>query len=116
MILALVLVRLVHLADLPIDVIKIDRSFITQANKSQKYNDILNTISELGQKLGLKIVAEGVEDIAQFELVKKIGVSSVQGYLVSRPESSVNVGNKVLRNNTSNLSASGSSAWKIPSS
>ena len=104
------------LADLPIDVIKIDRSFITQANKSQKYNDILNTISELGQKLGLKIVAEGVEDIAQFELVKKIGVSSVQGYLVSRPESSVNVGNKVLRNNTSNLSASGSSAWKIPSS
>jgi diguanylate cyclase (GGDEF)-like protein len=104
------------LADLPIDVIKIDRSFITQANKSQKYNDILNTISELGQRLGLKIVAEGVEDITQFELVKKIGVSSVQGYLVSRPESSVNVGNKVLRNNTSNLSASGSSAWKIPSS
>jgi len=101
------------LADLPIDVIKIDRSFITQANKSQKYNDILNTISELGQKLGLKIVAEGVEEIAQFELVKKIGVSSVQGYLVSRPETSINVGNKVLRNNSSNLSASGTSAWDI---
>ncbi|WP_370661179.1 putative bifunctional diguanylate cyclase/phosphodiesterase, partial [Pseudoalteromonas distincta] len=101
------------LADLPIDVIKIDRSFIAQANKSQKYNDILNTISELGQKLGLKIVAEGVEEIGQFELVKKMGVSSVQGYLVSRPESSVNVGNKVLRNNTSNLSASGTSAWDI---
>ncbi|WP_033017561.1 bifunctional diguanylate cyclase/phosphodiesterase [Pseudoalteromonas sp. BSi20652] len=101
------------LADLPIDVIKIDRSFISQANKSQKYNDILNTISELGQKLGLKIVAEGVEEIAQFELVKKMGVSSVQGYLVSRPESSANVGNKVLRNNTSNLSTSGTSAWDI---
>ncbi|MDO6837054.1 bifunctional diguanylate cyclase/phosphodiesterase [Pseudoalteromonas carrageenovora] len=101
------------LADLPIDVIKIDRSFITQANRSQKYNDILNTISELGQKLGLKIVAEGVEEIAQFELVKKIGVSSVQGYLVSRPETSINVGNKVLRNNNSNLSASGTSAWDI---
>ncbi|MET6760235.1 bifunctional diguanylate cyclase/phosphodiesterase [Pseudoalteromonas sp. NCIMB_1079] len=103
------------LADLPIDVIKIDRSFIAQANKSQKYNDILNTISELGQKLGLKIVAEGVEEIGQFELVKKMGVSSVQGYLVSRPESSANVGNKVLRNNTSNLSASGTSAWDIVS-
>ncbi len=101
------------LADLPIDVIKIDRSFITQANKSKKYNDILNTISELGQRLGLKIVAEGVEEIAQFELVKKLGVSSVQGYLVSRPESSINVGNKVLRNNNANLSASGSSAWEI---
>ena len=103
------------LADLPIDVIKIDRSFIAQANKSQKYNDILNTISDLGKKLGLKIVAEGVEEIGQFELVKKMGVSSVQGYLVSRPESSVNVGNKVLRNNTSNLSASGTSAWDIVS-
>ena len=101
------------LADLPIDVIKIDRSFIAQANKSKKYNDILNTISELGQRLGLKIVAEGVEEIAQFELVKKLGVSSVQGYLVSRPESSINVGNKVLRNNNANLSASGSSAWEI---
>jgi len=101
------------LADLPIDVIKIDRSFIVQANKSQKYNDILNTISDLGKKLGLKIVAEGVEEIGQFELVKKMGVSSVQGYLVSRPESSANVGNKVLRNNTNKLSASGTSAWDI---
>lgn len=101
------------LADLPIDVIKIDRSFISQADKSQKYNDILNTISELGQKLGLKIVAEGVEEIEQFELVKRMGVSSVQGYLVSRPESSANVGNKVLRKNTGNLSAAGTSAWEI---
>ena len=101
------------LADLPIDVIKIDRSFISQADKSPKYNDILNTISELGQKLGLKIVAEGVEEIEQFELVKRMGVSSVQGYLVSRPQSSINVGNKVLRKNTANLSAAGTSAWEI---
>ncbi|ENO00267.1 MULTISPECIES: GGDEF domain-containing phosphodiesterase [Pseudoalteromonas] len=103
------------LADLPIDVIKIDRSFISQADKSPKYNDILNTISELGQKLGLKIVAEGVEEIEQFELVKRMGVSSVQGYLVSRPQSSINVGNKVLRKNTANLSAAGTSAWEIES-
>ncbi|MBB1405023.1 EAL domain-containing protein [Pseudoalteromonas sp. SG44-5] len=103
------------LADLPIDVIKIDRSFITQANKSKKYLDILKTICELGQKLGLKIVAEGVEEPAQFELVKRIGVSSVQGYLVSRPESSVNVGNKLLNKNVSNMSGSGTSAWEISS-
>lgn len=101
------------MADLPIDVIKIDRSFITQANKSKKYLDILKTICELGQKLGLKIVAEGVEEPAQFELVKRIGVSSVQGYLVSRPESSVNVGNKLLNKNVSNMSGSGTSAWEI---
>jgi diguanylate cyclase len=101
------------LADLPIDVIKIDRSFITQAHKSQKYNDILFSISELGQKLGLKIVAEGVEEVAQFELVKRIGVSSVQGYLVSRPETSINVGNKVLNKSMGHLSSTGTSAWEI---
>lgn len=37
------------LANLPIDVIRVDRLFIAQANKSQKYNDIFNTISDLGK-------------------------------------------------------------------
>lgn len=74
------------LADLPIDVIKIDRLFITQANENPKYLKILNSISELGHQLGLKIVAEGVEQLEQFELVKDLGIRCVQGYLVSRPE------------------------------
>lgn len=52
------------LADLPIDVIKLDRLFIAQANSNPKYNEILHSISELGHKLGLKIVAEGVEEFA----------------------------------------------------
>ncbi len=103
------------LADLPIDVIKIDRLFIAQANENPKYNQILDSISELGAKLGLKIVAEGVEQLEQFELVKRMGISSVQGYLVSRPQSSVNVGCKVLQGNVNHIAATGTGVWQLES-
>jgi EAL domain-containing protein (putative c-di-GMP-specific phosphodiesterase class I) len=99
------------LADLPIDVIKIDRLFITQANENPKYLKILNSISELGHQLGLKIVAEGVEQIEQFELVKNLGIRCVQGYLVSRPETSYNVGTKVLTGNVNHIATTGTSVW-----
>ena len=99
------------LADLPIDVIKIDRLFITQANENPKYLKILNSISELGHQLGLKIVAEGVEQIEQFELVKNLGIRCVQGYLVSRPETSFNVGSKVLTGNVNHIATTGTSVW-----
>ena len=99
------------LADLPIDVIKIDRLFITQANENPKYLKILNSISELGHQLGLKIVAEGVEQLEQFELVKDLGIRCVQGYLVSRPETSYNVGSKVLTGNVNHIATTGTSVW-----
>lgn len=99
------------LADLPIDVIKIDKLFITQANENPKYLKILNSISELGHQLGLKIVAEGVEHIEQFELVKNLGIRCVQGYLVSRPETSYNVGTKVLNGNVNHIATTGTSVW-----
>ena len=99
------------LADLPIDVIKIDKLFITQANENPKYFKILNSISELGHQLGLKIVAEGVEQLEQFELVKDLGICCVQGYLVSRPESSYNVGSKVLTGNVNHIASTGTSVW-----
>lgn len=99
------------LADLPIDVIKIDRLFITQANENPKYLKILHSISELGHQLGLKIVAEGVEQLEQFELVKDLGIRCVQGYLVSRPETSYNVGSKVLTGNVNHIATTGTSVW-----
>ncbi|MFC3033823.1 putative bifunctional diguanylate cyclase/phosphodiesterase [Pseudoalteromonas fenneropenaei] len=99
------------LADLPIDVIKIDKQFIAQARDNPKYHKILNSISELGKQLGLKIVAEGVERIDQFELVKNIGISCVQGYLVSRPQSPSKVGHKVLNGNVNHIASTGTSVW-----
>ncbi|GGI67817.1 hypothetical protein GCM10009332_01290 [Shewanella gelidii] len=100
------------LAELPIDVIKVDKLFIDQANVNPKYDKILNSISELGQHLNLKIVAEGVEQAQQFELVKKLGIQCVQGYLISRPETSRNVGSKVLNSNFSQVAQSGTNVWQ----
>ncbi len=99
------------LAELPVDVIKIDKLFIDQANENQKYNKILTSISELGRQLGLKVVAEGVEYAEQFELVKRLGIQCVQGYLVSRPETSRNVGTKVLKENLNHIAATGTNVW-----
>ena len=99
--------------NLPIDVIKIDKLFIAHASKNSKYLKILNSITELAHKLNLKIVAEGVEDIEQFELVKELGVLCVQGYLVSRPESSTCVDTKVLNQNINRVAITGTSVWGI---
>lgn len=99
------------LAELPVDVIKIDKLFIDQANDNQKYHKILTSISELGRQLGLKVVAEGVELAEQFELVRSLGIQCVQGYLVSRPETSRNVGTKVLKENLNHIAATGTNVW-----
>ncbi|MFY8351430.1 putative bifunctional diguanylate cyclase/phosphodiesterase [Pseudoalteromonas sp. SSM20] len=99
------------LAELPVDVIKIDKLFIDQANDNPKYNKILHSISELGHQLNLKVVAEGVECAEQFELVRKMGIQCVQGYLVSKPETSNTVGTKVLRTNLNHIAATGTNIW-----
>ncbi|WP_227006617.1 putative bifunctional diguanylate cyclase/phosphodiesterase [Shewanella donghaensis] len=95
------------LANLPVDVIKIDKLFIDQATINPKYEKILNSISDLGKTLDLKVVAEGVEVASQFELIKKLGINCVQGYLISRPETSYDVGSKVIKNNLNHIALTG---------
>ncbi|MDO6619814.1 putative bifunctional diguanylate cyclase/phosphodiesterase [Pseudomonadota bacterium] len=95
------------LANLPVDVIKIDKLFIDQATINPKYEKILDSISNLGKTLDLKVVAEGVEVASQFELIKKLGIHCVQGYLISRPETSFNVGSKVIKNNLNHIALTG---------
>ena len=69
------------LADLPIDVIKLDKLFVAQANDNLKYNEIMHSVSELGRKLGLKVVAEGVEELGD--------VGEDGGFLVDGPKEMV---------------------------
>lgn len=99
------------LATLPVDVLKIDRMFISEASHNEKYHKILKSIVELSQRLELKVVAEGIEDIIQLELLKSLGVVYIQGYLISRPESSRNVGDKVLKQGINHLSHTGTGTW-----
>lgn len=100
------------LATLPVDVLKIDKMFINEATNNAKYKKILNSIIDMAHQLDLKIVAEGIENIIQLELLKSLGVKYIQGFLISPPESSTNVGTKVLDQGINHLAHNGAGVWQ----
>jgi len=73
------------LARLPIDKLKIDRSFVTQIETEARSMAITETVIALGHKLGMSVVAEGVETISVFSRLQTMGCNHFQGYLFSRP-------------------------------
>ena len=70
---------------LPLDRLKIDRSFIRELKANTIDASIVSTIVNLGHELNLNVVAEGVETIEQFELLRSINCDAVQGFFFSRP-------------------------------
>lgn len=76
---------LAYLRRLPIDALKIDRSFVMAADGNEEDAQIVKTILALGQALKLRVVAEGVETHRQAELLQSLGCANAQGYLFSRP-------------------------------
>jgi EAL domain-containing protein (putative c-di-GMP-specific phosphodiesterase class I) len=74
-----------YLARLPVDVLKIDRSFVVRMREAGYPRNIVAMIVSLAHTLGLKVIAEGVEDREQVRLLKDLGCDQIQGYLVSRP-------------------------------
>jgi diguanylate cyclase (GGDEF)-like protein len=75
-----------YLRRFPIDKIKIDRSFMSEAETSADARAIIRAVASLGISLGVTTVVEGVETMQQLELARAEGVVQVQGYLLSRPE------------------------------
>ena len=76
---------------LPLDKIKIDRSFTAAVTEEGKTQEIVSTIAALGIKLGLECVAEGVETAAQAALMAKCGCNLMQGYHYAEPMSAQEV-------------------------
>lgn len=74
-----------QLPRLPLTSVKLDRSFIVHATQSAGDAAIFNAITQLVHALGLTVVAEGVEDQAQFALITASGCDTAQGYLIARP-------------------------------
>ena len=72
-----------QLAALPVDELKIDRSFLLQSGSGAA--TIVASTIELGHSMGLKVVAEGVEDPAAWNLLRRLGCDFAQGYLISPP-------------------------------
>ena len=76
---------LAFLRQLPVDVIKIDPSFVAGLGRDETLTLLTRTIARVGRDLGLTVVAEGVERPEQLELLREMGCPRAQGYLVSRP-------------------------------
>ncbi len=68
-----------------VDTLKIDRIFVSRMDSDHETHEIVRVIINLAHSLGLKVVAEGVETQAQFDLLKKLGCERAQGYLFAKP-------------------------------
>jgi diguanylate cyclase (GGDEF)-like protein len=74
-----------YLKDLPVDEIKIDQSFVHELTAVGPNACIVKSVIDLGRNLGLKVVAEGAEDLKTVELLESLGCDCVQGFYFSQP-------------------------------
>lgn len=71
--------------DVPVSMLKIDRSFVNMSEVDQKARAVASTVVRLANDLGMEVVAEGVENAAQLEVMVSMGCAYVQGYLLGHP-------------------------------
>ena len=76
---------LAYLQQFPVDSLKIDRTFIATSSHSPESDALIQTLVQLGRSLGLRTVAEGVEDMAQLARLQELGCDRGQGYLFAPP-------------------------------
>ena len=76
---------LLYLQGLPIDRLKVDRSFVAGLGSPDQDPTIISTVVDLAHKLGLRVVAEGVETEAELRAVGAMGCDEAQGFLLARP-------------------------------
>ncbi|WP_438865519.1 EAL domain-containing protein [Neptunicella sp.] len=76
---------LAYLKQMPVDIIKIDRSFISGMTDRQADRQIVSSIIAMIQKLGMKVVAEGVETLTQLNMLKEMNCEIGQGYFIAKP-------------------------------
>ncbi|MGB0684440.1 MAG: EAL domain-containing protein [Magnetovibrionaceae bacterium] len=77
---------LAYLRRYPFDMVKIDKSFITDLGESREAEAIVRAVLDLGHALGLLVVAEGVETESQLAFLANEGCDEVQGYLFAKPQ------------------------------
>jgi EAL domain-containing protein (putative c-di-GMP-specific phosphodiesterase class I) len=74
-----------YLKILPVDELKVDRSFVSQMNTSADDTMLVQSAIDLGHNLGMSVVAEGVEDHQTLLALKDLGADVIQGYYLGRP-------------------------------
>lgn len=76
---------LAYLQKIPLDILKVDRSFIMHLGETNDQNLMTETIFLMAKKLGLMTIAEGVETVQHMDFLKELDCDFVQGFLLSRP-------------------------------
>jgi diguanylate cyclase (GGDEF)-like protein len=77
---------LAYVKDLPVSVVKIDRSFVEGIERDPRHQAIVRGVIELAQSIDLHVVAEGVETEAQYRILADLGCDFAQGFLLGRPQ------------------------------
>jgi len=94
-----------YLKQLPLDTLKIDRSFVIDAATDEGASTIVKAIVAMGHSLQFHIIAEGVENIEQVQLLREVSVDILQGYYFSRPLPAMQFEELLLRNQHFSLPA-----------
>ncbi|MBV7271505.1 bifunctional diguanylate cyclase/phosphodiesterase [Clostridium sp. PL3] len=87
-----------YLKDIPIDYIKIDKSFIDDITEDKRQSAIVSALIQLAHGIDLKVVAEGVEEHSQLKILREYNCDLVQGYIFSKPVSKEDF-EKMLKSN-----------------
>ena len=74
-----------HLQRLPVDILKVDKSFVAALSEGGKSRALLQAILGVGQALSLAVVAEGIEAQSQMTVLREMGCEMAQGFLVGKP-------------------------------
>ena len=73
------------LCRLKCEIVKVDKVFVDNITQNEEDAQLIRVINDMAEIYGSRVCAEGVESIEQYELIKKCGVSTIQGYYFSRP-------------------------------
>jgi EAL domain-containing protein (putative c-di-GMP-specific phosphodiesterase class I) len=87
---------LAYLRRFPVEMLKIDRSFTMAMNDSDDDEAIVASVTALAHTLGMRVVAEGVEETHQLDKLRELACDYVQGYLIGRPAAASTVRQTLL--------------------
>jgi len=89
---------LTYLMRLPVQELKIDKSFVARMAVDDEISMIVRSTIDLGHNLGLKVVAEGVEDLTAWKLLRALGCDDAQGFFMSAPLPAASLVSWIRRN------------------
>ena len=74
-----------YIVNMPVDIVKFDRSMVLSYFSTKRAGIMFEYVTGMIKRMGMKIVAEGVEEKYQFEALSKLGIDYIQGYSFSKP-------------------------------